>query len=326
VTGASDPPRTDRSERVTVVYVVSGTRSGSTILDTLLGGIDGWFSSGELRFLWERGVLEQRRCGCGLPVLECPVWAAVLSRDVDGGRLDATHARDVVDWQRATLRLRHTWRVLRIRDPLHAEDAALASYASVLGRLYRSIAAETGAGVIVDSSKHPSDAALLRSIPGVDPYFVHVVRDPRAVVHSWKRQKPDPDGQEEMPRWSVLDTALNWDVVNAAADSLARAVGPGRLLRLRYEDLAREPLASVRAVAALAGHPDAELPFVDDHTARLRPNHTVSGNPNRFRTGETIIELDDEWASSQSWIDRWATTALTFPMLLRYRYPLVPDR
>ncbi len=66
-----------------VVYVVSGTRSGSTVLDTVLGGIDGWFSSGELRFLWERGLLEGRRCGCGEPVTSCPVWSEVLRRPVD---------------------------------------------------------------------------------------------------------------------------------------------------------------------------------------------------------------------------------------------------
>lgn len=308
-----------------VVYVVSGTRSGSTVLDTVLGGIDGWFSSGELRFLWERGLLEERRCGCGEPVASCPVWSEVLRRPVgSGGRtLGDVHARDVIDWQRDALRVRHTWRLLHDRRGLRS-NASLAAYAEVLSSLYAAIADVTGARVIVDSSKHPSDAALLRLLDGVDASYVHIVRDPRAVAFSWQRRKADPDGQEEMPRWGVTETALNWDAVNAAADALGRKVDPDRFLRFRYEDLVADPRGSVARIAALVGEPDARLPFVDEHTAELGTNHTVSGNPGRFRTGPVTLRLDDEWVAHQAARDRWATTALALPMLLRYRYPLRP--
>ena len=77
-------------------------------------------------------------------------------------------------------------------------------------------------------------------------------------------------------------------------------------------------------IAALVGEPDARLPFVDEHTAELGTNHTVSGNPGRFRTGPVTLRLDDEWVAHQAARDRWATTALALPMLLRYRYPLRP--
>jgi hypothetical protein len=56
----------------------------------------------------------------------------------------------------------------------------------------------------------------------------------------------------------------------------------------------------------------------------LSPNHTVSGNPSRFTTGAVRIERDDEWIAAQTSEDRWATTALTLPLLLRYGYPLMP--
>jgi hypothetical protein len=82
----------------------------------------------------------------------------------------------------------------------------------------------------------------------------------------------------------------------------------------------------VSRIAALAGEPDAELPFVDDRTVELGTNHTVSGNPGRFRTGPVTLRLDDEWVANQAAGDRWATTALALPMLLRYRYPLRPGR
>lgn len=314
----------EASSPIPVVYVVSGTRSGSTLIDTILGSIDGWFSAGELRFLWERGILEGRRCGCGEPVLSCAVWSAVLAHD-DGGRpIGDVHARDVVDWQHQALRVRHTMHALRT-DPAHSDETApLHRYGNVLARVYGAIGRTTGASVIVDSSKHPSDAALLRVLPGIEPYWIHIVRDPRAVVFSWKRRKPDPDGQDEMPRWSIPHTALNWDIVNGSADMLGRAVGRERFLRVRYEDFMREPRATVNAVISMLGRHSDVAPFADDHTAMLEPNHTVSGNPNRFRSGPTTLRVDDEWIHAQPRSDRTATTALTFPMLLRYGYRLRP--
>ena len=89
-------------------------------------------------------------------------------------------------------------------------------------------------------------------------------------------------------------------------------------------DLVMDPRGSVARIAALVGEPDARLPFVDEHTAELGTNHTVSGNPGRFRTGPVTLRLDDEWVANQTARDRWATTALALPMLLRYRYPLRP--
>ena len=45
---------------VKVLYVTAWRRSGSTILDDVLGQLDGCFSTGELHYLWERSVLQGR--------------------------------------------------------------------------------------------------------------------------------------------------------------------------------------------------------------------------------------------------------------------------
>lgn len=50
---------------VKVLYVIGWGRSGSTILDNVLGQLDGCFSTGELHYFWERqrpaGVLVRVR-------------------------------------------------------------------------------------------------------------------------------------------------------------------------------------------------------------------------------------------------------------------------
>src|SRR6476469_754930 len=54
-----------------VLFIAGWGRSGSTLLDRMLGQVPGVFSAGELRDIWDRGVREDRLCGCGQPFHEC---------------------------------------------------------------------------------------------------------------------------------------------------------------------------------------------------------------------------------------------------------------
>ena len=74
-------PRAD-ADPFRVLYIGGWGRSGSTLLDRLLGQAEGSFSVGEMRDLWLRGVLENRRCGCGEPFDSCPFWTRGRSRSV----------------------------------------------------------------------------------------------------------------------------------------------------------------------------------------------------------------------------------------------------
>lgn len=67
-----------RGGPVKVLYMLGLGRSGTTVLDLLLGGIDRFFSVGELQSLWKESIGEGRLCGCGRPVAQCPVWTSVL--------------------------------------------------------------------------------------------------------------------------------------------------------------------------------------------------------------------------------------------------------
>jgi hypothetical protein len=48
----------------------------------------------------------------------------------------------------------------------------------------------------------------------------------------------------------------------------------------------------------------------------------VAGNPNRFKTGQVTIRLDDEWTRRMPRTRRLVVRALLWPFLLRYGYPL----
>ena len=71
-----------------------------------------------------------------------------------------------------------------------------------------------------------------------------------------------------------------------------------------------------------AGH-DADLDavFADERTARLAVTHTVAGNPDRLRTGEVSVRLDDEWRTKMRLRDRALVTAMTAPLLPMFSLP-----
>ncbi len=306
---------------VKVLYVAGAGRSGSTLVDSILGQLDGFFSAGELRYLWERGLLERRHCGCGTPVIDCPLWRAVLA---DGFGTRGGGARAAAALQRAATRVRRTPAMIaasRLRRA-RAAPADGDPYAAVLARLYPAIRRQTGCRVLVDSSKLPSYGWLLDRLPGIELHVLHLVRDPRATAWSWLRRKRLTDTRPPrlMQRQPPLKSAAMWMVWNLVAALLwSRS---SRYLRLRYEDLVARPEEAARRIAALVGESPGRLPFPAPCTVVLAPTHSVAGNPDRLRTGEVALRLDDEWTSKLRPRHKLMVTLATWPLLLRYRYRL----
>jgi len=304
---------------IKVLYIAGSGRSGSTVLDRILGQFDGFFAAGELCNLFSRGLVAKRRCGCGLPIPDCPTWAGILKEAFDGPagvdakRLAAHSARQLRPRKLPSVAAAR-WSGRPPGTPEHEE---------ILAALYRAVWRQTGCRVIVDSSKSPVYATLLAAIPGIQVHVVHLVRDPRATAFSFLRKKQLPDFGDDrvMITQAPLVSARRWALWQVVAELFWRR--SGRYLQLRYEDFTRAPRAAVEEILALAGEQAAaDSPFVDDHTVRLGATHSVSGNPNRFGTGDTAVRADDEWTRRMRRADRRKVTAATWPLLLRYRYPL----
>jgi hypothetical protein len=174
----------------------------------------------------------------------------------------------------------------------------------------------------VDSSKYAAHGLVVAGTPDLDLLVLHLVRDSRAVAYSWLRRKLMPEVTTEpqyMPVKSPWRSAVFWELENLALELLRR--GSRRSARLRYDDLTSDPLPALgTALAAL--DIEADLHFLQQRTLQLGPNHTVAGNPLRFRRGNVAIEPDLEWRSRLESGHRRVVTTLTWPLLLRYGFPL----
>ncbi|MDQ1364432.1 MAG: hypothetical protein QOE57_474 [Acidimicrobiaceae bacterium] len=305
--------------KTNVLYIGGTGRSGSTVLAGAVGRYQSLVPVGELRYLWDRGLRQNQLCGCREPFRECPFWSDVIA-DAFGG-FAAVDRVDAVGWLEDLDRLRFI--------PLLAAPSAirrgrfqrtLEAYGDAVSRLYRSIATVSGARVVIDSTKDPAYAYLLAAAGVFDMSVVHLIRDSRAVAHSWTRAHVRPEIHwrvEYMKRRSPLRTALFWDGNHVLFEMLGRRDRP-RYLRLRYEDFVRLPDASAAQVAAMADRtgPGQDLVMRTDGGWP----HSISGNPVRFQDGPLEIRLDNEWETNLGRRDRRVVTFVTAPLLKRYDY------
>lgn len=181
--------------------------------------------------------------------------------------------------------------------------------------------AVTGAHVVVDTSKRAEDAAVLSALRGVDQYVLHLVRDPRAVVHSWRRHKSFSAGGSvrTMGTRRLPSSVRRWTDNCLSTELLLRRLPSSHWQRVRYEDFAHQPRAAVDRVLAMLDEPGV-APFEDEHTVRLRASHIVAGNPSRFATGAVAIRADEEWRERMPRRDQRIVEWTTRPLMRRYGY------
>ena len=202
------------------VFIVGCPRSGTTLLQRMLDALPGVAIAPETHFI-RRFWFRRGRYGD-------------LSLDESYGRL----IHDVVAMPEfADMGL----------DPEAFRDAAFRQtrgYGELFGLLLTQYAAGHDAGIV--GEKTPNHLLYMQTLETLFPLarFVHLVRDPRGVVNSW-RSVPWSSG-------SVSRDAMVWRRYLATA----RRRPPrrrDRLLTVRYEDLLAEPVASVQRICRFIG-------------------------------------------------------------------------
>lgn len=290
-----------RAEPVKLLHVAGLHGTGSTILANILGELDGFFATGELAYLWKALELPYL-CGCGRRVPDCELWTRILARVFAGPREAVKRLRPKRQWVDAA-RLP----VLLLEE--RRGDPDLARYRATLADLSRAIRDVTGARLVVEISKHPPFGRVLARAPGIDASVVHLVRDPRASAHAWERVTRSP--------LRPLLVGATWSTWHALVPRLWRGAP---YIPVRYEDFVAQPRRTILDVLDLLGLQAPELPFVDEHTVRLGPNHMPAGNRNRLRSGLVEIAPHDEWRDSLGRARAAATVATASPLLHRWGY------
>jgi hypothetical protein len=307
-----------------VLYIAGSGRSGSTLLDRLIGMDPAFHSGGEITWYWEKGVLENQLCSCGASFADCPFWIAVRTSApnlADRSRAESIRSFDNRHIRGRWLSLFSSYGRKRVLDKLPG------CYREQVRSLYKVMSRASNAEVVVDSSKDPRYLFLLSQIPGIDLRAIHLVRDPRGVVNSWRRHRViDPAGRGALPRSRAAATLSRWSVANPLVTRLLAILDVPHLL-VRYEDLVAEPGRLLDQIRNFAVDQPRTGAFDDpgERTGKrfvIGHDHLLSGNPIRFHRGEIEVRLDEEWRTTLDRYRQLLIGAAVFPLLKRYGYDL----
>lgn len=302
-------------ENINVLYIAGCGRSGSTLLERILGEIEDFFTVGELGLVWERGFIENQLCGCGQPFSDCSFWKRVVSMGF--GRIDPTEINKILFLRNKVMRTRHIPLLLSERLRSKEYNLKLKELTDILGIFYSEIQKQSQARVIVDSTKFPLYALLLSNIRDINLHVLHLVRNNKAVAYSWqrKRLRPEIENQTEfMPQYSVYKSSKEWNKSNYL--SMLLRYRPVKYHLLRYEDFIRNPQQKLNDILASFQIEVGDISklFKNDLISFKKKSHTVSGNPMRFQTGEIEIRADDEWENKLPLKDQIISQMLTYPL------------
>ncbi len=307
-------------ERIKILYIAGWGRSGTTIIENILGQVPGFFPVGEIRYVWDRGFMQNRLCSCGMPFRECDLWIKIVSEafgsieNVDPHTLNA-----LMEDQSRTLRI---FSYLCQSPESIMQSPETQKYLENLKKLYMAILKVTKCKVIIDSSKFPIYGALLNTIPEFDVHFVHVIRDPRAVAYSWSKPKLLPGTTRYMKTIDPVESSLHWVVWNLVIEYIGKHKAKN-YTRLLYEDFTDHPKETMLKILANMGESEHPfLPFIDNHTVELQSNHAVSGNPDRFKLGKVLITPDNRWEKDMRLSAKYLVTLITMLFFPRYGYKL----
>lgn len=304
---------------INILYIAGAGRSGSTLLERILGQLDGCVAIGEFRHLW-RIAPSRQKCGCGESLDQCNFWRTVLARvNVEP---NSETFRSIYEAQRQVDRVRHIPQMVSSVPAGQTFKRRQENYTDTLRQMYLSIHEITDASVIVDASKDVSTLYLLSAMDDVCIRVLHIVRDSRAVAYSWTREKVRLHLVEKgsyMPRYSPPHSAEDWMYRNILTE-IAHGRADG-YRRLRYEDLLAHPREVIESIARFIQLPSTDFGFIEGNELKFsRINHTIAGNPSLLEKRPVRLRIDNAWQQEMKQADKVTVTALTWPLLKRYGY------
>jgi hypothetical protein len=265
------------------VFILSDMRSGSTLLDQLLGAHPLIQSAGELHWLAAYATQDRTQydpahelnCTCGFSVPRCPFWMAVeaeMGRPLSTLRLRA----ELPGLQKRLLDrfpglFRRRWLQKWLAGARLAEDSiALNEHLlDVSGRLH-----------LVDSSKSTLRFRAIHDTRPASTRGIILKRDCRAIVHSKMKRGH-----------SLTSAAIGWRNKMQQIAALTADLPADHLHVLSYESLCQEPEQELRR---LCTYLDVDF----DGSMLIRPatvGHHIGGSPSQFDPSKSAIVLDTSY-------------------------------
>lgn len=287
-----------------VVYIMGDGRSGSTVTGVVLGNHPCISSNGELhKFARYRGHPKKDN----EKEKDLRFWEEVRAYfQSEGLSTDYEHLEAL---QGEIENYRNFGRLLFHRIP----SDTCSEYCTHVGGLFRAISTVSKLDIIVDEAKRPARGYALLGCSDIDVRIIHLVRDPRGVI--WSQKKRTVEHKYKSP----FIAAMHYSAKNLMALLVQLKAPRGSVIRVRYEDLVREPTKELTRIGQWLGLSMEPLIEQIEAGESLQVPFLLDGNRIRCET-EITLRFDDTWRRRQSLGDRLVAILFTLPFFLGFGY------
>lgn len=285
----------------TYLYICSAARSGSTLLDMLIGGHSESASLGEFSFFGKAIKLNQT-CGCGEKIQQCESWHKVIERIRTDRGIDLlenpyalrqwdTNASRVIDHEQQTpiyLKLAKLRSLLcKLRYSSHSQlkvplPPSLSAGIENTVYLYEVILKEWQKSFVIDSSKNMNKAIALYEKAPEKTKVLLLTRDGRGVFHS--RFSSGFSREQSLAGWQRY--------YSYALKLLTKNISKSNLLIVKYEDLVVDLERNLQKICEFVGV-DFERDMLN---LAAGTRHLVNGNNTMYKRSDGV-KFDERWKS-----------------------------
>jgi len=293
--------------RPKVIYIMGCGRSGTTILDIILGNHSGFLSLGELNNAMDAWN-KKRTCSCGVPVRQCRIWKNVgnIFFRSDSGGEHYKIAKYQNDIERQIFIIKH---ILGFYDP-----SMIHEYHSYIYNIFRVLEESSSAKAIIDSSKSVGRALALLRNAKIDVQIIHLVRDPRGVYFSFQKKNLITSTKNI---WSLV---AYWNKVNFLASLARLRLGDKKVLQVRYEDLISNTDKTIDKIAVFIKEDLSDVKIKLRDEVVMERGHLASGNRLRIQKIPLKLQPDFEWMKRLKLHEQIIITTHCLPLMIAYKY------
>ena len=218
-----------------IIYIIGAGRSGTTLLDIILGNNPKLFSAGELnRFPIRNGACPN----IGKETAAYKYWEAFktdfLSHHKDY-RLDEINKNLInkYEYHSAILRIIFGSKSSKSRE----------RYVDYLRNFFDTLSEKVDKEIIVDSSKYPCRGYFISQLYKSDISFIYIKRNPVDVSHSFAKK------DLEQPPKSWFMTNLYLFCVNHLCNYILYKVkNNSKVVRIKYDSLVADPVQTLTTI------------------------------------------------------------------------------
>ncbi len=258
-----------------IIYIAGYGRSGSTILDILLGDHPQIFSGGELIYLLEDFMNTNRKCTCGNLYPQCPVW-----KDLPG-RLPCSIDDCVKILRSVDQRKRLSGGQIKTKQKQKE------MYAAINEAIFRQASNNNSYKFVVDSSKTAGDASLrpiaLARVAGLDVKVIHLKRSFLKTMKSVFRKGNWESEGYRRKRFRRTRAIAGWMLANNFASQTKRFLGSNNYFYLHYRDLVIDPMESLLHIGIFLKVDLTEIGRKAESGGAFIPRHNAGGNRARLQ-------------------------------------------